>query len=427
MILPDNFFLWMLMDPAHPSLVGALNSLTDGDVSLTYAPSWIKSGFALSADMPLGANEYRPGNPPGRKERSASGAVDDARPDSWGEKVIRTLHKPGNNRLVEYLYYAGDNRFGALGVSSSNLAYQPFQSIIPSIADAPAISRIAKAIEAGDEIGEQQRLLADAGASLGGAKPKAAISIHGDPFILKLFNGEHVDQPLIEHATTELARKAGIDAARTILVRLAGENAIAVKRFDRNRSGRIHCVSAATVLKAENPNAPLFGYPHLARALRKLADRKTVQSQLHELFRRMAFNILVANTDDHERNHAMKSNRGVLELAPAYDLVPTGSGATDHQLLIGEDSREANLNNALGVCAQFAHTEQTAFDEIVGVIGVVDGWKAHFKQWGVSDNDIDQLESVIDQDALKLQRREFGKGIVNAPPRRKNKPFRNRA
>ena len=66
--------------------------------------------------------------------------------------MIRTLHKPGNNRLIEYLYYAGDNRFGVLGVSSSDLAYQLFQSIIPSIADAPAISRIAKAIQAGDEI-----------------------------------------------------------------------------------------------------------------------------------------------------------------------------------------------------------------------------------------------------------------------------------
>ena len=417
----------MLTDPVRPSLIGDLNSLANGDVSLTYAPAWIKTGFALSADMPLGVNEYRPSNPSGGNTRSAAGAVDDARPESWGEKVIRTLHKPRNNRLIEYLYYTGDNRFGALGVSASDLIYQPHRSVIPTIADAQAISQVARAITAGEAISAQQRRFADAGGSLGGAKPKAAISIDGEPWILKLFNGEYIDQPLIEHATTQLAGKAGINVAQTMPIRLDGEHAIAVKRFDREGSGRVHCLSASTVLRAENPGSPLFGYPHLARALRKLADRKTVQSQLHELFRRMVFNILIANTDDHERNHAMKSVRGVLELSPAYDLAPTGSGATDHQFMIGEASHQASLDHALGVCAQFAHTEQTAFAEIVGVIGVVDEWKAHFKHSGVADNDIDQIESVIDQDALRQQRREFGKGLVAAPRKRKNNPFLDRA
>lgn len=427
MNLLDRFFLWMLSDPAHPLLAGELKQLANGDVSLTYSAAWISCGFALSADMPLDENEYRPAAQRGRQEPCAAGAVDDARPDSWGEKVIRTLHKPRNNRLIEVLYYTGDNRFGALGVSSSSTTYKPFPGILPTLADAPSISAIARAIQAGDGISELQRTLAQAGGSLGGAKPKAAISVNGEPYVLKLFNGEYIDQPLVEHAATELARQAGIDAVQTMLVPLAGENALAVKRFDRDGSKRHHCVSAATALKAEMPDVPLFGYPHLARVLRKHASPKTMQHQLHDLFRRMVFNILIANTDDHEKNHALVLRDGALELAPAYDIVPTGSGAVDHQFLIGEDSRAARLDLALGVCAQFDHTEPSAFDEIVGVIGVIDRWQDCFKQLGVSDNDVDQLASVIDQDDLKLQRIEFRKTVIKTPRKRRGNPFRERA
>lgn len=117
----DELFLWYLGDPATPRHVGALRLVAAGKgVSLRYGEAWLADGFALSEDLPLVDIEHLP---PGRLAADAQravGAVDDARPDRWGEKVIRFLDKPGRLSLMEYLYYAGDDRFGALGVSRSS-------------------------------------------------------------------------------------------------------------------------------------------------------------------------------------------------------------------------------------------------------------------------------------------------------------------
>lgn len=92
-----------------------------------------------------------------------------------------------------------------------------------------------------------------------------------------------------------LAHKAGLQVAQTLPVRLQGKHAVAVKRFDRQHGARVHCLSACTLLRSELPEGmePEFGYPQLARALRRCADPRTLDAQLHELFRRMIFNILV--------------------------------------------------------------------------------------------------------------------------------------
>ena len=259
-------------------------------------------------------------------------------------------------------------------------------------------------------------MLAHAGASLGGAKPKAVVAIKNDQYVLKLFNAEPVDQPLVEHATMTLAAKAGINVAKTILVPLRGEHALAIKRFDRVREGRsasarrLHCISAATVLRADTPagETPRYGYPHLARALRRFADSNTVNAQLQELFRRMVFNILIANTDDHEKNHSLivRAN-GVLELSPAYDIVPTGSGATEHEFLIGESSSQPRLEDAMSVCSQFGLTPAVAARVVAVVIRAVNQWQTHFRKAGVSKQDVTELESLIDRDDLVHQRTNF--------------------
>ena len=416
--VPQRLFVWMLSDPMHPVLVGQVNRLANGDVSLTYCDAWAASGFALSEDLPLGLNEYLPAHRTAQQS-AAPGALDDARPDQWGEKVIRYLHKP-RNHLFEYLYFAGDDRFGALGISSSDQAYTPHPAhVLPRLKDAQRISDVAAIIQQGGELDEQQRQLAAADASLGGAKPKAVISIDGEPWVLKLFNAEAVDQPLVEHASMTLAAKAGIKVARTMPVRLLAEHAVAIKRFDRLGTQRLHCVSAATVLRAETPTGqmPNYGYPHLARVLRRFADVDTVNHQLLDLFRRMVFNILIANTDDHEKNHALifrntssTAKTTVLELSSAYDIGPTGSGATRHQFLIGEDSAEPSLHEAMGVCAQFDLAPQQAAQEVARLIGVVNTWQNHYRHCGVLQRDLDELKPVIDRDDLLAQRANFKLG-----------------
>jgi serine/threonine-protein kinase HipA len=427
---PLAYFLWELSTPSSPRLVGELRRLNNGDVSLQYDTRWMERGYALSPDLPLTTQEY-PAIHRRMREKAAPGAVDDARPDNWGEKVIRYLHKPRGNHLIDYLYFAGDDRFGALGVSSSSSSYVPFESpALPRLEDAPQISEAAKIIQGGGELSEQQRRLSQANASLGGAKPKAVIRIDAQEWVLKLFNGEPYDLPLIEHATMRLAQRCGITVAETMPVRLPTEHAVAVRRFDRVGDQRIHCISAATVLRAETPPGqhPDYGYPHLARAIRRSGDPATLTAQLLDLFRRMVFNILIANTDDHEKNHgfmtSIKGSGTVLTLAPAYDMVTTGNGAIDHEFLIGEDSPAPLLSNAMSVCAQFDLTPEQARNEIISIIGIVNGWQDHFSQYGISHGDILALAVFIDDADLLKQREAFPREPLAKPvPKKRAGPF----
>src|SRR5712671_3958914 len=117
----DTLYLWSLIQPAAPVLIGDLNLVRSNQgVSLRYAASWLKRGFALSEDLPLITQEFIPAD-----KATAVGALDDARPDRWGEQVIRVTDKPPRLSLLEFLYFAGDDRFGALGVSTSENDYVP--------------------------------------------------------------------------------------------------------------------------------------------------------------------------------------------------------------------------------------------------------------------------------------------------------------
>lgn len=416
---PEQLFLWSLLDPAHPALVGELKHMSNGDCSLTYDATWLATGFALSPDLPLGPNAYAPFHHHARQS-GAPGAVDDARPDRWGEKVIRYLHKPAAT-VYDHLYFAGHERFGALGVSDSINAYTPFGgTTLPRLEDAPAISEAIRIIESGvGELDAQMRALVSAGGSLGGAKPKAAIAIGGQEFVIKFYNAEPFDQPLVEHATMELARAAGLDVARTQLVQLTGEHAVAIERFDRVGDQRVHCISACTLLRAMTPGGqdPEFGYPHLARALKQFGDIQTLDAQLRELFKRMIFNILIANTDDHEKNHSLMcavSGRTMrMTLSKAYDIVPTGSGATEHQFFISETSREPSLKEAMGVCAVFNLTPAEAAVDVAEIIAKVNGWKSFFVGLGVTARDLEELEALIDSESLLAQRIEFDPAEYN--------------
>ncbi|MES2949526.1 MAG: type II toxin-antitoxin system HipA family toxin [Pseudomonadota bacterium] len=411
---PERLFAWMLMDTQHPRLIGQIIRQTNGDVGLQYAPSWLSTGFALSDDMPLEAQVFTPLHRNGRLP-GAPGALDDARPDRWGEKVIRYLYKPGAS-VYDNLYFAGDERFGAIGVCPSDAAYTPFlQRTLPRLADARDLNAAVQIIESGEgELQAQQRALMGAGGSLGGAKPKAAIAIDGEEWVLKFFNGEPFDLPLAEHATMTLAHKAGIRVAHTMPVQLDAAHALAVKRFDRaGGNKRVHSISACTLLRSEVPEGmdPEFGYPQLARALRRAADPRTLDTQLRELFRRMAFNILVANTDDHEKNHALLchiSGRTMkLELSPAYDVVPTGSGALEHQFMVSETSREPSLAEAMTGAESFNLSPLDAAKEVANTISVVNTWQAHFRAVGVTESDIVEVAALVDAPDLLEQRASF--------------------
>jgi serine/threonine-protein kinase HipA len=233
----------------------------------------------------------------------AAGAVDDARPDRWGERVIQSIDKPARLSIMEYLYYTSDDRFGARGVSASAEAYTPrAKNPLPRLAQAQALSEVVRKVSAKEPVNTIERQLVAAGGSFGGAKPKALIEIDGALWVIKFFNNEPIDVPLVEHASMTLAAKAGITVAQTRVVPLAGETALAVRRYDRHGAARVHCISAGTALRAETiaGQEPQLSYPSLAQLLRRtgVADGDANLLDMQELFRRMVFNILIDNTDD---------------------------------------------------------------------------------------------------------------------------------
>ena len=432
----DDLYLWYLGDPT-PRYVGALKLVAAGKgVSLHYAGDWLAHGFALSEDLPLVDNEFFP---PGRLSADAPravGAVDDARPDRWGEKVIRFIDKPKRTSLMELLYYAGDDRFGALGVSTSPTTYLPRRGgALPRLAQAQELSEVVAKIEAGEALTTlETKIIEGGGSPLGGAKPKALIDIEGAQWVIKFFNHEYVDAPLIEHATMTLAAQAGICVAQTQVIRLAAANAVAIRRFDRVDGRRIHSISAGTAIRAATPagTEPEMGYPQLARILRRIGvshgDAHLADAQ--ELFRRMVFNILIDNTDDHEKNHSLlvvdpRAN-GRLRLAPAYDVLPTNSGQGFQEFICGAQGQESTLANAMSQCDAFGLQPTQAAAQVVQVIEVVNTWRAHFESMGVSKRDLDSLAERLDGNELLSQRQSFDAGqYQGAPPKQKpTSPFR---
>jgi serine/threonine-protein kinase HipA len=400
---PSNqLHLWLLTQPQQPVPIGELNLVRSSQgVSLRYADSWLLRGFPLSEDLPLIDQEFLP-----TSRGTAAGAVDDARPDRWGERVIRFIDKPARLSLLEYLYFAGDDRFGALGVSTSATEYLPRRlGPLPTLKDADELHELIRKVQNNEPVMLAQRRLISPGATMGGARPKGLIDIAGEQWVIKFSDGDPGDTPLIEHAAMTLAQRAGIRTAETRPVRLTHGHAVAIKRFDRSRGVRLHSLSAGVALRAAGER---LGYPELAQLLRRrgVTDGDTYAAQMREVFRRMVFNILIDNTDDHEKNHALlMSDAQQYELSPAYDILPSGQALGFQQMRVGEQEADSTIANALSMSPLYGLAKSEAIIEAQAVARVVDGWKEHFAACDVTRGDIDLYAEQIDRPFLKDQRR----------------------
>lgn len=404
----DTLYVWALVDPAHPMLVGELrlSRLVPDCATFSYAPHWWN--FALSEDLPLIAGQdFSTG-----ERGSAPGALDDARPDRWGERIIRYMDRPARLSILEMLLFAGDDRFGALGISVSPDHYIP--RTLGPYARLHELSQLAQAVEdvqlQAPVSPDTQRLL-QPGVTLGGARPKALLHTDNGDCIIKFSElDDPVDTPLIEHATMTLAATAGIQVATTDVLPLPPRHgrprhALTIQRFDRTRALRLHCLSAKTVLRAAHlPES----YPALATVLLRLGhpDRQTAMRE--ELFKRMVFNILMDNTDDRERNHCLRLEfDGYYALAPAFDLVPTLQNLGYQAMAVGDQGAESSLENALSQVNEFGIRKPRAQALITEVARAVAQWPQHFARHGVCAADMEQLAASIDRDALQQQRRAY--------------------
>lgn len=405
---PSNqLYLWLLTRPQQPVSIGELNLVRSSQgVSLRYADSWLQRGFPLSEDLPLIDEEFLPA-----EKGVAVGAVDDARPDRWGERVIRFIDKPARLSLLEYLYFAGDDRFGALGVSTSANEYLPRRlGPLPTLKDADELHELIRKVQNNEPVPPAQRRLITPGATMGGARPKGLIDIAGHQWVIKFSDGDPADTPLIEHATMTLAQKAGIRTAQTMPVRLTHGHAVAISRFDRLGGLRRHSLSAGVALRAAGER---FGYPELAQLLRRrgVTEGDAYVAQMREVFRRMVFNILIDNTDDHEKNHALlMTDAQQYELSPAFDVLPSGQALGFQQMRVGEQEADSTVANALSMSPMYGLTKNEAVKEAQAVARVIDGWKRHFAECGVTGGDIDLYAEQIDRSFLLDQRRELTRG-----------------
>lgn len=399
----DNMSLWWLADPAAPQRIGTI-SLQDQrrKVALTYDAVWKASpqGFALSEDLPLHAGLQLPA-----ERDTAAGAVDDARPDQWGERVIRLIERPVRLSLLEYLYFAGDDRFGALGVSLSDAAYVPAPTAVMATFDGLHDTHQAVLhVMAGEAVDERQRRLLQPGVTMGGARPKSLMQIEGQAWVVKFAENGELDSPLIEHASMQLARRCGIQTADTRALALPQGHAVAVRRFDREGIQRRHVLSAHVALRAAGEP---MGYPELAQLMRRLGRPEQLRAQQHELFRRMVFNILIDNTDDHEKNHALvRGDDGFYALSPAFDVLPAAQGLGYQQMRVGAQGHESSIANTLSEARAFGLTDALARQTVSVIAAQVAQWKTVFKSLNVRDADMDLLAHYLDGEHLGEQRRE---------------------
>lgn len=368
--------------------------------TLVYGKSYLARSNAVEFD-PL---ELRLSDRPYQTARMNGffGAIRDAMPDFWGRRVIeRNAGKAGLDEF-DYLMHGPDDRAGALGFGLYKEPPAPRRDFSRTL-DLETLQHMAQAIlsDNADAIKNQtdarqvQELLLE-GTSMGGARPKAVVE-DDDSLWLAKFSAPHDrwNYPRVEHAFLRLAHACGLNVADSKLVSVAGKDVLMVRRFDRDKTEqgyrRHRMVSALTMMRSEDNPASRKDWSYLLLADEIRRASTSPEADLCELYKRMCFNAMVSNLDDHPRNHAMLAKDEGWRLSPAYDLTPTVTIAQDTRLLAmacGSFGRVANKENLLTACNRFLLTEENArliIDEMVHTIQTQ--WDACLFRAGASDAD----------------------------------------
>ncbi|MCE2690964.1 MAG: type II toxin-antitoxin system HipA family toxin [Rubrivivax sp.] len=333
------------------------------------------------------------------------GALRDASPDHWGRRVIQRHLGKAQPGEMDYLLHSPDDRAGALGFGLHQTPPAPRRSFNQTLHLA-AVQRIADALAAdehlpptggADEAGHDQvEKLMLIGTSMGGARPKAVVE-DDDGLWLAKFNrpDDAWNSARVEHAMLTLARACGLLTAQSRVVEVAGRDVLLVKRFDREKTQagyrRARMVSALTLLRAEDTYQARdkWSYVLLAEEVRRVCSEPAAHAA--ELFRRMCFNALISNVDDHPRNHAVMAQAADWKLSPAYDLtpaVPVSLERRDLAMACGDAGRFAHAANLLSQSARFLLEAAQARAMVDAMEAQVRGtWYATARAAGVSERD----------------------------------------
>jgi serine/threonine-protein kinase HipA len=241
---------------------------------------------------------------------------------------------------------------------------------------------------------------------LGGARPKASVvDPRGRLFIAK-FPSVTDEWSVVawEYVACELARAAGIEVPAARLVDVGGRPVLVTQRFDRGDDGRVPFLSAMALVGATDGD-PARSYLEIVDALRQ--HGVDVQGNLTELWRRMVFNVLISNTDDHLRNHGVLRKGGGWVLAPAYDLnpFPTDIKPRIHALALDEASRDSSLETVLNVASYFGLERSAASGLARRIADAVARWQRVAKAAGIGSREIERMRSAFEHADLVAARR----------------------
>jgi serine/threonine-protein kinase HipA len=336
------------------------------------------------------------------------GALRDSSPDYWGRRVIEKRSGQIELGEIDYLLHSPDDRAGALGFGRSPEPPATRREFNQTM-ELERLQELADAIIADEDIpdepdAEQAQDLMFGATSMGGARPKAVVE-DGDALWIAKFNrlDDKWNDARVENAMMKLARECGIHTADSKVVSIGDRDVLMVKRFDREhreagyRRGRM--LSALTLLRADDD--PLsrenWSYVSLVEEVRRITSHPKTDAP--ELFRRMVFNALISNIDDHPRNHAVIAMDTNWKLSPAYDLTPSTPISAYHRdlaLECGDMGRFANAENMLTQSRRFylaPDDAQNVIDQMEAI--VKDNWYAVARSEDVTEKDCEKIATAF--------------------------------
>ena len=409
------------------TLPGETEFVTAGKFELTTDRRGIPTGRFIYGRSYLARENAVPIDPLGLKLSTKTyetnllkgifGSLRDASPDYWGRRVIEKHTGQTQLSEIDYLLYSPDDRAGALGFGLNREPPAPRRKFNQTmeLEQLQALTDLIIADEDlpdGAEAEQAQKLMGGNGTSMGGARPKAVVEDEDGLWIAKLRHPEDKwNDARVEHAMLVLARECGLQTAESKVVTIGEHDAVLVKRFDREkttagyRRGRM--LSALTLLRSDDnyQDREKWSYVLLVEELRRISSQPRTDAP--ELFRRMCFNALISNTDDHPRNHAVIAMGTDWKLSPAYDLTPSTPVSIERRDLAldcGDMGRYAHAENLLSQSARFLLEPDEAkktLDEMEQ--NVKNKWYEIAHREGVTEKDCEKIASAFAYPGFRLE------------------------
>lgn len=400
----------------RPTLIGTLrviNARGRERVSFEYDAGWRKhpKRFELEPGLPLTPGQQFP--PP---NKALHNVFSDCAPDRWGrylvvrrEKRASEKEQRGARQLFESDYLLGIHdvvRMGALRFRERDKGAGPYLAdggtSVPPLIDLRKLQHAAARVDAHQDTEEDLALVFAPGSSLGGARPKAVVREPEGRTLVAKFERDNDPYPIIrwEALTLELAERAGVQVPDHRLEEEDGKAILLMDRFDRAGELRIPFISALTMVGASDGEE--HSYLEIADGISQHGAHPN--EDLQELWRRLVFNILVSNTDDHLRNHGFLRDAAGWVLSPAYDMNPVPADVGPRVLSLSVDmygDRTASLQLAMDNAGYYGLSADRA-KEIAGeVAGAVKTWSDLTNRYGIGATQRDYMASAFEHDDLR--------------------------